>query len=39
MSEPALIPANVTDDEKTFASLAHALQIVGWWIARRLRRC
>ena len=33
MSEPASIPVIVTDDEKTFAALAHALQLVGWWIA------
>ena len=24
---------NVTQDERTFATLAHALQTVGWWIA------
>ena len=33
MTEPPATPSVVTDDEKTFASLAHALQVVGWWIA------
>ena len=33
MIDPAPIPATIADDEKTFAALAHALQLVGWWIA------
>lgn len=31
MVEESTIP--VTQDERTMATLAHALQVVGWWIA------
>jgi uncharacterized membrane protein len=31
MAEESMVP--VTQDERTMATLAHALQIVGWWIA------
>jgi uncharacterized membrane protein len=31
MAEESTIP--VTQDERTMATLAHALQVVGWWIA------
>jgi uncharacterized membrane protein len=27
------LPAETTQDERTFAVLAHALQMTGWWIA------
>jgi uncharacterized Tic20 family protein len=30
---PYAPPAAVSQDERTMAMLAHALQIVGWWIA------
>ena len=36
MSAPdttATFPYEPTQDERTFATLAHALQMVGWWIA------
>ena len=33
MSQPASALPSVTDDERTMATLAHALQTVGWWIA------
>ena len=31
MAEELTVP--VTQDERTMATLAHALQVVGWWIA------
>ena len=31
MAEESTVP--VTQDERTMATLAHALQVVGWWIA------
>lgn len=31
MAEESAVP--VTQDERTMATLAHALQVVGWWIA------
>jgi uncharacterized membrane protein len=30
---PVYPPPVVTQDERTMATLAHALQVVGWWIA------
>jgi uncharacterized protein len=32
MSEQ-IAPTEITSDEKTMATLAHILQLVGWWIA------
>src|SRR5215472_7451909 len=29
----AEVPYSTTQDERTIAVLAHALQVVGWWIA------
>jgi uncharacterized protein len=31
MAEESTVP--ITQDERTMATLAHALQVVGWWIA------
>jgi hypothetical protein len=28
-----IAPYKITSDEKTMATLAHVLQLVGWWIA------
>ena len=32
-SSSSVFPYEPTQDERTFATLAHALQMVGWWIA------
>ena len=32
-NSPPVFPYEPTQDERTFAILAHALQMVGWWIA------